>query len=401
MKSLLQKIAYLTEQEYKYLFDLPFHLRMKAVFAFASFFLTLIIITHLTLRYFIEDRREALLLLLGLYLFALIASQIPLLALILPKLKKYRTSFFNLSAIIGALISISGAIFLLSTEYGIFRKRPDLTSGIIWLIGVTSVYAGLIFYAKVMKGIASEKARMEAEVKVAQNIQSQLVPTIELTKDGYQVFGHSIPAYEVGGDFFDVRELSEHKMIVAVGDVSGHNIAAGLLMAICKGAFHSEINYISTLEKMAKSMNNTIVENSDKRMFVSFLCGLFDFGNGFLITVNAGHLPLLHFINGEHRVMERKPVGIAFGLTKNSEFKSQKVYFNKGDAFLFLTDGLMEAKNALGEEFGVEHIKNGFRKYATDCSPREMYENFFLDLNRFTGSLNHQDDITFLSVKIV
>ena len=149
------------------------------------------------------------------------------------------------------------------------------------------------------------------------------------------------------------------------------------------------------------SMNNTIFENSDKRMFVSFLCGLFDFGNGFLMTLNAGHLPLLHFINGDQKVMEQRPEGIAFGLTKNSEFKSQKVYFKKGDAFLFLTDGVMEAKNVLSEEFGLERIKNGFQKYATDCSPREMYENFFLDLNRFTGSMNHQDDITFLAVKIV
>jgi serine phosphatase RsbU (regulator of sigma subunit) len=245
-----------------------------------------------------------------------------------------------------------------------------------------------------------EKTQIETEVKIAQGIQSHLVPLIELQEDSFNVFGKMKPAYQIGGDFFDLVRLSENKFIIAIGDVSGHNIAAGLLMAIAKSSFRTALQHTSSLTALVESMNRTIIDNSDKKMFVTFKCGIFDFTRNLMTVVNAGHLPMIHYQNKTGRVLEYNQEGIALGLSNEAVYTHQEVSFDKGDLFILVTDGIAEARNPAGDEFSFEKMKELIESFAADNELNILYDKLMSELYDFTDMQSFDDDITFLSVKI-
>ena len=397
-KSLFQKIINLSTQEYDIFFQLPLQSRIKGVLALMLFYTTFILISHLAVRPFLEDSPSTFMSIYVFYSLFILFFLIFSLPILNPGLRKYRVAFLIGSILFCIIISF---MIDFSTSGGIFQEKPDSTVFLLWALGACTISSGITLYGKLMKKISTEKARIETEIKVAQDIQSQLVPSIEKDEKNYQIFGKTTPAQEVGGDFFDAVELPNNKLMVAVGDVSGHNVAAGLLMAITKGAFHTELQYISTLENLAKSMNKTILKNSNKKMFVTFSCGLFDFENNLLTTINAGHLPLLHYQNSYNKIVEWNPDGMAFGLSKGVSFHAQEISFQNGDVFLFFSDGLVEAKNATGEEFDIESVKYGLQNENDTASPKMLYEKIISDFKQFTNSQSLVDDVTFVTVKIV
>jgi serine phosphatase RsbU (regulator of sigma subunit) len=244
------------------------------------------------------------------------------------------------------------------------------------------------------------KTRIETEVKIAQDIQSQLVPLVDVCGETYELFGKTKSAYQIGGDFFDFIKLSDQKIGLAIGDVSGHNIAAGLLMAITKGAFRTALQHTSSLVELVESMNRTIIENSDKKMFVSFMCGEIDLTMNSMTVVNAGHLPLLHYKNKDGTVLECNQHGLALGLSNQANYESQQIFFDKGDLFFLLTDGIVEAINSSAEQFGFNRIKNLIELFAAEIGPKHIYEKLMSELNGFTDSRSLKDDVTFVAIKI-
>jgi hypothetical protein len=129
----------------------------------------------------------------------------------------------------------------------------------------------------VIRSVVEEKSKLDAEIDLAQTIQKDFLPTLNIQNEVVEVYGQSEFATEVGGDYYDAFWLSDGRLIVAVGDVSGHNVAAGLLMAITKAAFRAELRHFTTLERLMHELNNDICDNSRPKMFVSFACLLLDF----------------------------------------------------------------------------------------------------------------------------
>ncbi|MCP4218916.1 MAG: serine/threonine-protein phosphatase [bacterium] len=285
------------------------------------------------------------------------------------------------------------------------ESLPDL-EGITWYSITTGSAAVVLFilflvmYTSLLKKSVEEKSALEAEIKYAHLLQAQLIPSTEISFSNYRFFGQTKQANKIGGDFFDIIQLSPGKIIIAIGDVSGHNFAAGLLMAIVKGAFHTEIRYLSDLETLCASLNQTVVENSDKRMFVGFTCVLLDYESRKLTMVNAGHLPMMRINGATGEIEDYLPKGMAFGLSKSATFGSHTLEFAAGDVFALYTDGLIEGTNASGEQFGTERLRELLRSHAGE-SPKALFDNVISDFEAFHQSDKNEDDVTFISLKVL
>lgn len=428
-ESIMKKVIKLAGAEYEIFSSLPLKLRLQTVLALILLFFTLVILMHLAINPFLVDGVESFNFLFVFYFLIFILSLLTVLPILfptmqkkssvllfiicclnsfplsiipflIPKLRKYKTTVIGI--IVFIIIVISGLVVMsVGTKEGILTARPGSTAILLWLLGSIAVFSDIIVYGFVTEKISMEKARIETEIKLAQKIQTQLVPLIERTGKRYQIYGKTNPASQVGGDFFDVVKISEKKIILAIGDVSGHNIAAGLLMSITKGAFRTGLQYNPTLENLVESMNRTILENSDKKMFVSFKCCEINLDENCLIVANAGHLPILHYSSQDKKILQWKHPGIALGLLTDIKLETQKIPFNKGDIFFFITDGIVEAVNSANEEFGFDRVTNRLKHDAEELAPKQIYENIISDLRHFTNTQTFEDDVTFLVVKLV
>lgn len=397
MKAMIEKLLAYSTQEYDIFFRLPRSQRLKGAGAVFFFYLSIVCLSHLALRPFLNGGAEADGFLYQLYAGFLLVALISILPILFPPFQKYRSVVMYLSFFWGLLLAL---FYGISLNQVLVDQPVGVAVKAIWTGGFLAILFGLSLYSSVMKEVVSEKSHMEAEIQVARRIQTQLVPEIVHDDELCQIYGRSLPAREVGGDFFDVVRLSETRLAVAIGDVSGHNIAAGLLMAILKGAFRTELQYMTSLEHLARSLNRTILENSDKQMFVSFMCGIFDFGENSLSMVNAGHLPLLQYRAQKGEVVQWNPAGMAFGLSKSAKYQLQKTFYKTDDVFIFITDGLEESVNPAGEEYGLARIEKFLAAAKGQGGPRELYQTLIADVREFTGPHPARDDLTFLGLKV-
>lgn len=425
----MKKVIKLAGGEYEIFSSLPLKLRLQAVLALILLFFALVILLHLAINPFLVDGVESFNFLFIFYSLIFILSVLTVLPILfptlqkkssvllfiicclnsfllliipflIPKLRKYKTTMIGV--IVFIIILIAGIVVMsVGTKKGILLARPGSATIFLWLLGSMAVFCGIIIYGFVTEKISMEKVRIETEIRLAQKIQTQLVPLIELAGKRYQIYGKTDQASQVGGDFFDVVKISEKKIVLAIGDVSGHDIAAGLLMSITKGAFRTGLQYTPTLESLVESMNRTILDNSDKKMFVSFKCCEINLEENCLTVVNAGHLPILHYSSQDKKILHWKHPGMALGLLKDIKLETQKILFNKGDIFFFITDGIVEAANSSNEEFGYERVTNRLKHDAEELAPKQIYENIISDLHHFTNSPTFEDDVTFLVVKLV
>lgn len=316
------------------------------------------------------------------------------------RFRPFRKSILGMVQFLAITAALAVFYVLRFKSDSIFSSVPPL-SEIGILLFALGLFASLYYLAMWAISIMVEEIqRRDTDLQLAQKIQSQLVPTVHSIDEFSHTFGTTHTAYEVGGDFFESNTLEDGRHICAVGDVTGHDIAAGLLMAIAKGAFHTLLQQRTSLGDVATSLNRTIVENSDKKMFLSFSFCRFNYATSEVELVNAGHLPLLHYSAKSGEVNAINPNGMAFGLMKSATFETTTVSFERGDVFLFLTDGLIEMTDNHSEEYGLDRVSHFLKKNASFFSPKELYTELLLDVNRYTGFKKIDDDVTFLATKI-
>jgi hypothetical protein len=427
-ESILKKAYRIIAEDYDFLAHLSLGLRLSVVLALMLLYFTLVILTHLTLHPYLVQSENASTAMSSIYYLVFILAILTILPVLVPRLKKKSSIAMTLiftfnmfpmalltilipglrkykTIVIGIAVYISiglmGLVIMsVGEKEGILSRAPDTTAVVLWAVGLLIIFFSMFIYGYVMEKVSNEKTRIETEINIAQDIQSKLVPPVELSGNGYEVFGKMEPAYQIGGDFFDFIKLSANQFIVAIGDVSGHNIAAGLLMAITKGVFREAIQHTVNPGELAASMNRSITGNSDRRMFVSFKCGVIDLSENVITVVNAGHLPLLHYRNHEKKIYEYNMPGLAFGLSGDAAYSSQKIHFEKGDLLFLITDGMVEASGLTGEEFGFDRLMQRIESLSPGSGLRSIYENLLSELKAFTGAGALKDDATFLGIRI-
>lgn len=249
----------------------------------------------------------------------------------------------------------------------------------------------------------AEKERMKHELQIARRIQLDSLPQTTPTVQGLDISGTSIPAMEVGGDFFDYLSNGSGKMTVVIGDVSGKGTSAALYMAKVQGILRSLHGFDLSPKDLFNRANKLLCQDLEKRSFVTVLGAEFDTEQRTIVVSRAGHLPLWHYEAKSGEVKKVLPRGLGLGLNDASifanEMEEKKMKYHSGDIFIFATDGVTEAHNDEGD-FGEERIHQIVIANSTQ-SANTIQSTLLNDLSTFTGDRLQHDDQTVVIVKVL
>ncbi len=248
------------------------------------------------------------------------------------------------------------------------------------------------------------KERLEQELKVAHDAQMKLLPKEMPQLKGFEIDAVCLTANEVGGDYFDFFRLSKDKVGVVIGDVSGKGASAAFYMAEIKGIMGALARGNRSPKQILISANKTLYENLDRQTFITVVCGILDARDKSFTFCRAGHCPVYLAEDNASECKVLEPSGIGLGLDGGSIFeksvKEVKLKFKPGNACLLFTDGVIEARNSDGDEFGEEKLQKAFAN-SKDLHPREIKKTLVNEINTFVGGYKPHDDLSFVVIKAV
>jgi sigma-B regulation protein RsbU (phosphoserine phosphatase) len=249
---------------------------------------------------------------------------------------------------------------------------------------------------------AHEKRSMENELQNAREVQRILLPQAEPVVAGFRISGTNLPARIISGDYYDYIDLGDRKFGIAIADVSGKGVPAGLLMAMCRSALRSVAPGRSSPSEVLAAVNRQLFPDIREDMFISMAYGILDEETGSLTLARAGHDPALLFRRESGKVELLRSPGLALGVDGGSVFervtKDQQVDLLVGDCVLFYTDGVREALDSTEEEFGMERMSECFRM-AAPLGSEAILMRMQEELRQFTGEGPQMDDITLVAIE--
>jgi len=239
-----------------------------------------------------------------------------------------------------------------------------------------------------------EKERMEGELAIARSIQSRLLPAESPTFPRADLAGLSLPAREVGGDYYDVLKLSDHEVGLIVADVSGKGVGAALLMSSFRAALLSQDLRVHGPAVTMQRINGFLHRSIEPGRFVTaFLCVL-DVGRGRISYANAGHnQPLLVRATGEISMLREG--GLVLGMFGDTPYRQVDIDVDPGDLLVLYTDGLTEAVNEEEEFYGEERLIDCLRRHP-QVSCRDALRSIMTEVRAFTEGTGLPDDLTVL-----
>jgi sigma-B regulation protein RsbU (phosphoserine phosphatase) len=249
---------------------------------------------------------------------------------------------------------------------------------------------------------ASEKRQMEGELRNAREVQRVLLPQGEPVVPGYRFSGTNVPARIISGDYYDHLDLGDGRHGVVIADVSGKGVAAGLLMAMCRSVLRSLAGaYDNPAEALAR-VNRQLFPDIREDMFISLFYAVIEGDSGVVKLARAGHDPALLYRAAERTVTLLKPPGLALGIDEGDVFervtKVEEIRLKPGDCLLFHTDGVKEAVDPAGEEFGMDRLREAFRDGAS-LGAEATIRAVERELARFAGEAPQMDDVTLVAVE--
>ncbi len=240
-------------------------------------------------------------------------------------------------------------------------------------------------------------AAIENELDIASKMQQSILPTEFPVSPHYEICGNMTPAREVGGDFFDIFNLENGRIGLAIADVSGKGVPAALFMMASRTLLKGTAIGMYDPSKVLDEVNQLLYEDNEAMMFVTLIYAVYDPETKTLTYANGGHtLPVLIHADGSHTVLPSTN-GIALGVMAGAEFEQATVSCSPGDTIVFYTDGVTEAFNDQGEEFGMERLLNIFESPFDNC--RTTIDAIFDTVNEFAGDAPQFDDITCLALR--
>ncbi len=239
---------------------------------------------------------------------------------------------------------------------------------------------------------------LQNELDVASSTQQSILPKVFPSSSSYQVFGHMEPARNVGGDFFDVIRLDRGQVGLAIADVSDKGVPAALFMmssrTLLKGAAIGTVDPGEALQEV----NELLYEENETLMFVTVLYSIYNPETGRLTYSNGGHdAPMLVRPDGSSELLPLTG-GVALGIAPDIEYPSHTVQLEPGDTVMLYTDGITEAMNGDGEQFGVERMHEVFAESPPENSEQAL-KAMFDAVRNFVGDTPQSDDITCLVVR--
>jgi len=250
--------------------------------------------------------------------------------------------------------------------------------------------------------LQEEHERLHQEIAAAKSVQQKLLPRSLPTFDSVVVSAACIPAYEVGGDYYDFFPLDDKRLGVLIGDVSGKGISAAFYITLAKGVIVSQVRGVGSPSDVLHRVNALLYGVMERGKFVSMIYGIYNTETREFAFSNAGHNPLVvRRMSGEMSTISAK--GMAIGLDKGERFEravtTASVTLEKGDCILLYTDGVTEAMNTAHAEYGEERMMQAVQ--AAPLNAADIVSAALADVRKFAGKAHQHDDITLVALQAV
>ena len=252
-------------------------------------------------------------------------------------------------------------------------------------------------------GVLSRRAdaRQEREQEEARLIQRALLPTALPTLQGIRIAAMWNPASGFGGDCYDVIRFNDERVGVTIADVAGKGLPAALLMSNLQAAVRAFASESSTPQEVATSVNRLLCRNIAVGKFVTFCYLVIDRARGIMTFANAGHNPplLVRGTAASGGTVERLMTGgMVLGVMPDTCYDQHEVAIVPGDRLILYTDGIIEAENAAGDDYGEQRLGR-MAAAASAASPQDMLDGIFADVSSFAGG-EFADDATLIVAAI-
>ena len=245
-----------------------------------------------------------------------------------------------------------------------------------------------------------EKERKDTELTVAARIQQSLLPEEIVEVQGFDIAARSMMAREVGGDFFDVIPLSQNRLGLIIGDVSGKGIPAALFMALSRIVVRINILwYPEDPAQAIRAANRIITAELKSGMVVTLFYGVLDLQGRALTYVNDDHNPPILCHGDDGSFEELGVTGDAAGDVPYAGYTSGQKPFTRGDLLLLYTDGITEAENNRKDRFGQERLREVISR-TRRMDSKEIITKILDQVREFSGDLPQSDDITLMVIKV-
>jgi phosphoserine phosphatase RsbU/P len=242
-----------------------------------------------------------------------------------------------------------------------------------------------------------EQKRIQAQLEIARQVQLELLPDHDPDLTGFDISAYVFPTEEVSGDYYDWVEVFEDQIGVTVADAVGKGIPAALLMAFLRGSIRAGVQTGYASHILLSKINNLLWDSIEDNRFVTAIYGILDTTNRTFVFANAGHNPpLLIKPDGEYRFVEYgdTPLGMFYDARYHQHF----IRFEKDQVLVIYTDGITEAANANGEEYGPDRFAKSVLA-GIELPAKKLIDHIRKDVADFTERKFLDDDGTLFIVK--
>jgi phosphoserine phosphatase len=305
----------------------------------------------------------------------------------------FRTTSLLTLPLVGHDGDIVGVIQALNKRGGPFTSRDES------LLGSLSAQAGVAVARQGLLEAAAVQQRMRRDLEVAREIQQGLLPRRPPALPGWDVAGWTRAADETGGDCYDWLALRDGRLLVVIGDATGHGIGPALISAEARALLRGTVTQTQDLPRILPHVNDLLGEDLREGTFVTAFVGFLDPVSGELEFASAGQGPILSFSADSGELVEHATHGTPLGMFPGVEYDPpSRIRLLPGDSLLLFTDGFFEWADADGESFGQERVADVVRRHR-DLPATEIIRAVYDAVVAFARGTKQADDCTAVIVK--
>ena len=285
-----------------------------------------------------------------------------------------------------------GVVYVESNDVGFRQEDVDLLQSI-------ATQAGLATHAARVAAQLARREKLERDLRVARQIQRSLLPANVPQVVGLDFAVHYEPAYQIGGDFYDFIWHDPSHLGLAVGDVAGKAISAALYMARLTSELRSRAAIARTPARLPRRVNQEMAQLGDDGMFATLVYCIYDLESRSLTFTNAGHcVPLLRRGTRVFPLQAERAHTPPLGVTPELEAGEARVQLHSGDMLIMVSDGILEARDARGNEYGLSRLSRRIR--TARGRTEDIIKAILADIDNHAAAQGQYDDMTILAMAI-
>ena len=279
----------------------------------------------------------------------------------------------------------------------LFNKREEFTVEDQRLLSIIAIQSAQVIENARLYEEEQKLKNFEEDLKTAKNIQVSLLPKENPKLPGIDIAGLSLPAREVGGDYYDFIPIDEHHLGIVIADVSGKGTSAALLMANLQATLRGQALMDRSTKETVSKVNFMLTKFMELGKFITLFYGILNIQDRIFTYTNAGHdFPFLLNQDGGLRTLEKG--GIILGMFDNSTYEEETIQLKPGDLMLLYTDGITEATNKKDQAFESERLLE-LLKNNQNSSAQDLSQKIVESVISFQEGTSQSDDLTLVLMK--